>query len=209
MTNPTEFWEKIFAEKQEMWGMEPARSAVLTRDFFAAQGIRTVLIPGAGYGRNARVFSDSGMAVTSIEISGTAVALARKHFGDALTLYHGPVTDMPFDDRRYEGIFCYALIHLLDQAERAKLIRDCYQQLEEGGYMVFTVISKTARTYGQGTYLSPDRYEIFEGVKMFFYDHISIEAEFGAAGLLEITEIEEQFPFFLVRCRKGVGANQG
>jgi hypothetical protein len=65
----TEFWEENFAEKQEMWGLEPARSAVLARDLFAEKGIMKVLVPGMGYGRNARVFTDSGMAVTGIEQS--------------------------------------------------------------------------------------------------------------------------------------------
>jgi hypothetical protein len=30
-TKKLEFWEKSFAEKQEMWGFEPSNSAVLTK----------------------------------------------------------------------------------------------------------------------------------------------------------------------------------
>ncbi|GAB2776949.1 class I SAM-dependent methyltransferase [Rhabdobacter roseus] len=198
-----EFWESSFSEKQAMWGFEPARSAVLVRDFFVERGVRQVLIPGIGYGRNAQVFRDSGMEVTGIEISQTAIDLARKQYGPALTIYHGSVTDMPFDHNRYDGIFCYALIHLLDRPEREKLIRDCYHQLSEQGYMVFTVLSKAAPTYGQGTYLSPDRYEMFGGVQLFFYDRASIQEEFGGAGLLEVTEVTENYPFFLITCQKG------
>src|SRR5690606_21327078 len=125
-------------------------------------------IPGIGYGRNAQIFRNSGMAVTGIEISQTAIDIAQRHFGKDLVIYHGSVTDMPFDDKQYDGIFCYALIHLLDKDERAKLIRDCYNQLSENGYMVFTTITKDAHTYGQGTYISKDRFEMFGGVKMFF-----------------------------------------
>lgn len=197
-----EFWETAFAEKKEMWGFEPSKSAILTRDFFARQLVKTVLIPGFGYGRNAQIFRDRGMEVTGIEISKTAIEMARKHYGSAMTLYQGSVTDMPFDDHRYDGIFCYALIHLLDDAERRKLIRDCYHQLTENGYMVFAVISKRAPTYGQGKLISKDRYEMFGGVRLFFYDRKSIHAEFGTAGLVEITEIEENYPFFLITCKK-------
>ena len=68
--------------------------------------------------------------------------------------------------------------------------------------MVFTVISKEAATYGQGKFISKDRYEIFEGVKMFFYDKESIHAEFDEAGLFEIKEISENFPFYLIKCKK-------
>lgn len=197
-----EFWEANFIEKQEMWGFEPSRSAVLTKDFFVEKSIKNMLIPGIGYGRNAQVFRDNGIAVTGIEISKTAIDMARKHYGNDMTIYHGSVVDMPFDTQQYEGIFCYALIHLLDADERKKLINDCYNQLSEGGYMVFTAISKKAHTYGKGKWISKDRYEIFEGVKMFFYDEESIGEEFEAFGLFEVTEIEESFPFYLIKCRK-------
>ncbi len=198
-----EFWETAFLEKQEMWGFEPAHSAVLVRDFFVEKSIKNVLIPGIGYGRNAQTFRDAGMNVTGIEISKTAIELAKKHYGPGMTIYHGSVTDMPFVQAHYDGIFCYALIHLLDESGRAKLIQDCYEQLSEGGYMVFIAISKAAPTYGQGTMVGKDRYEMFGGVRLFFYDRESIEAEFGGFGLFEVAEVQENYPFFLVKCQKG------
>jgi len=30
----TEFWEQAFKDKQEMWGLEPAKSTVSTMEFF-------------------------------------------------------------------------------------------------------------------------------------------------------------------------------
>lgn len=197
-----EFWESAFTEKQEMWGFEPAKSAVLAKDFFVEKSVKHILIPGVGYGRNAKIFIDNGIAVTGIEISKTAIEMARKHYGENMVIYRGSVTGMPFDNNTYDGIFCYALIHLLDDNERAKLIRDCYNQLAANGHMIFTVISKDAPTYGQGKLLSKDRYEMFGGVKMFFYDKESIHAEFDRAGLFEIAEVTENFPFFLIKCRK-------
>ena len=207
MTNESEkpeFWESAFGEKQEMWGFEPSKSAVLTKDFFAEESVKTMLIPGIGYGRNAQIFRENGITVTGIEISKTAIEMAEKHYGTGMLIHHGSVTDMPFDTQMYEGVFCYALIHLLDAEERRKLIRDCYHQLTGNGYMVFTAISKEAHTYGQGKFVSEDRYEIFDGVKMFFYDRESITAEFSAYGLFEITAINESQPFFLIKCKKEV-----
>lgn len=197
-----EFWESNFIEKQEMWGFEPSNSAVRTKDFFVEKSVKNILIPGIGYGRNAQIFRDNGITVTGIELSKTAIEMAKKHYGTEMTIYHGSVTDMPFDNRRYDGIFCYALIHLLDSKERAQLIRDCYNQLADNGYLVFAVISKEAATYGKGKFISKDRYEIFDGVRMFFYDRESIHAEFGKAGLFEITVVMEHFPFFLIKCKK-------
>ncbi|MGQ3132154.1 MAG: class I SAM-dependent methyltransferase [Flavobacteriales bacterium] len=204
MSQKPEFWESSFLEKQEMWGFEPAISAVLTKDFFLHENVKTVLIPGIGYGRNAQVFRDSGMEVTGIEISATAIEMARKHYGSGITIYHGSVTDMPFDNKQYDGIFCYALIHLLDADERQKLIRNCYDQLTENGCMVFTMISKAAPNYGQGRLISKDRYELHEGAPIYFYDHEAVQEEFGSYGLFEIIELKENFPFFLSKCRKKV-----
>lgn len=198
-----EFWEEAFKHKQEMWGLEPAKSAVLVKDFFVEHAVKNVLIPGIGYGRNAQIFIDNGIAVTGIEISATAIELAQKHFGNTLTMYHGSVTDMPFDTKLYDGIFCYGLIYLLDKAERKKLIQDCFNQLPENGYMVFTAITKDAQTYGQGTLISKDRFEMFGGVTIFFYDKETIDEEFGHAGLFEVTVVNENYPFYLIKCRKG------
>lgn len=199
--NEPEFWEAAFIEKQEMWGWEPANSAVIARDLFVENGVMNVLIPGIGYGRNAGVFTQSGILVTGIEISSTAIAIAQKRFNN-LPVYHGSVTDMPFDQQEYDGIFCHALIHLLDTGERTKLIKDCYDTLRNGGYMIFTAISKEAPTYGQGKLIGEDRYEQFGGVRMYFYDEASIQAEFGTAGLYEIERVTENYPFYLIKCRK-------
>ncbi|WP_332736259.1 class I SAM-dependent methyltransferase [Flavihumibacter sp.] len=197
-----EFWEQAFKDKLEMWGLEPAKSTVLVKDYFIEQGVTNILLPGIGYGRNAKPFIDNGISVTGIEISHTAIELAKKHFGNDLKIYQGSVTEMPFDKKMYEGIFCYGLIYLFDKGERQKLIQDCYNQLTENGFMVFTAITKQAVTYGQGTNIGKDRFEMFGGVKIFFYDNETIEEEFGKAGLFEISEVNENYPFHIIKCRK-------
>lgn len=199
----TEIWEVAFRNNKEIWGQEPARSTILTKDFFVEQKIKSVLIPGVGYGRNARVFMDNGMTVTGIEISQTAIDLAQEHFGDSLTIYHGSVTKMPFDNEKYDGIYCYGLIYLLNQNERKKFIQDCFNQLNANGWMIFTAITKEAHTYGQGTLISKNRFKMFGGVKIFFYDEETLQKEFGTTGLFEITKVKENdYPFYLIKCRR-------
>ena len=81
MRRMTELWENTFADKQMMWGAEPSRSAVFAGDYFARMGAKEILIPGIGYGRNAKPFLERGMSVTGIEISETAIGLARTRMG--------------------------------------------------------------------------------------------------------------------------------
>jgi len=81
-----------------------------------------MLVPDIAYGRNAKVFMDNGIKVAGIEISKTAIDLARKNKLDS-SIFQGSVTEMPFDNKLYDGIFCHALIHLLNKWERGTFIK--------------------------------------------------------------------------------------
>ncbi|KPU52433.1 class I SAM-dependent methyltransferase [Bacillus wiedmannii] len=206
-----EFWESSFIEKQTMWGFEPTESAILTKDFFLEKSVKEILVPGIGYGRNAKVFIENGMNVIGIEISKTAIDLARESGLEDVSMYHGSVNEMPFDNNLYDGIFSHALLHLLNEQEREKFIKDCYNQLKPGGYMVFTTVSKKAPMYGKGKQLDKDYYEIMEGIKMYFYDSESIKQDFNKYGLVQVSEIDEpnknvenkpSINFLMIKCRK-------
>lgn len=197
-----EFWENAFNNRQEMWGMTPTKSAQLATEIFKKNGIKNILIPGIGYGRNAKPFLDNAIHVSGIEISKTAIELAHKHYRERLDIFYGSVTQMPFNDKKYDGIFCHALIHLLDDQERKKLIQNCYDQLIENGYMIFTAVTKQAPEYGKGELLGKDRYEVHKGAAIFYYDKESVKKEFEVYGLLEVIEVTENQPMYLIKCRK-------
>lgn len=206
------FWEAAFRSKREMWGMAPAQSALLARDFFLANQVRTVLVPGIGYGRNAVPFLDSGMLVTGVEVSQTAIDLAASHFGashlgTSLTIHHGSAielaTALPGAPARYDAVFCYGLVHLFDAEERRRLVLDSYALLADGGVMAFAMITKEASSYGKGRMVGVDRYESYPGVSIYFYDRESVQREFAGVGLVEVVEVPEKpFPFFFVTCKK-------
>ena len=186
-----EFWESNFLGKRTIWGWQPADTTLAVKALFRENNINKILIPGFGYGRNAKTFIEDGFDVTGIEISKTAIEISKEHIKGEYRLYHGSVVDMPFGKERYHGIFCYALIHLLKKNERAKLIQDCYDQLEDNGIMVFIMLSINDARYGKGGKISSNTYLTKHGVALFFYDFNSLEKEFGAFGLKVAEEINE------------------
>jgi len=190
----SEFWESKFRDEGALWSFEPADSALLARDMIAASGYSNLLIPGVGYGRNAGVFQDTGISITGIEISASAIALAKKN-GHNFRIHHGSVLDMPFDDEEYDAIFCYALIHLLNKQERRKFLQSCFNQLRKGGTMIFSVISKQDQMYGTGIKISKDRFKNQHGVNVFFYDTGSVTSEFSKFGLADQFDIDEPIKF--------------
>jgi len=207
----TEFWESSFIEMQSTWGFEPSDSAILSKDFFLKNKAKDILIPGIGYGRNAKIFIENGFNVTGIEISKTAIDLAKNKNGLDIKIHKGSVTEMPFDKNLYDGIFCYALVHLLNSRERRKFVSDCYNQLNPNGYMIFTVVSEKASMYGNGKKLSQNRFEIMKGLNVFFYNSDFVKREFEKYGLIEFSEIDEpikhmdnELPLkcILVKCKR-------
>jgi SAM-dependent methyltransferase len=204
------YWESKFKDEGAMWKFEPSNSATFALNLFKSNHIENILIPGCGYGRNAKLFIDNGIKVTGIEISKTAIDLARKN-GIDFRIHNGSVTSMPFDNDLYDGIYCYALIHLLNKIERKAFLKSCYNQLKPGGLMVFVVTSKQLNLYGSGKFLSKDRFEISKGLKVYFYDDQSITNEFGEHGLVQCSDIDEPIKFIagydpmklkLVICKK-------
>lgn len=205
-----DYWESRFKNEGAMWKFEPSDSAIIAMDLFRSNIINKILIPGCGYGRNMKIFYDNGFEVTGIEISKSAIEIAQVN-GLNCKFYHGSVLLMPFDSEQYEGVFCYALIHLLNKNERRAFIQSCWNQLKVGGLMLFIVASKEMSLYGSGKLLSKDRYEISKGLKVYFYDNIGVAKEFSDFGIVECKEIEEpikyvegQEPIKLIRiiCRK-------
>ena len=187
----TEFWEKTFRSNEKMWGEKPTDNAFTVLKLMQKYNANNVLIPGFGYGRNAKVFYDNGFDVTGIEISKTAIERARKYFTSDVTIHHGSVSDMPYNEVQYESIYCYSLIHLLDKAERIKLIEDCYLQLIPNGIMVFVALSANDKRFGIGEKIKQNTFHSPQGLNLYFYDEKSVQEEFGNYNIIALKEINE------------------
>jgi SAM-dependent methyltransferase len=190
----TDYWESRFLAEGAMWGFEPSDSAFRAIDIFKSNGIKSVLIPGMGYGRNAELFIKEGFEVTGIEISESAIKIAKEKGLDC-NIHHGSVTSMPFSDDTYDGIFCYALIHLLNGHERKRFLRECFKQLNFNGLMIFIVATTQNQLYGKGRLLGKNRFEISKGLKVFFYDDEAIQNEFSHFGMIKNQIIKEPVKF--------------
>jgi SAM-dependent methyltransferase len=189
-----EFWETFFKNEGASWGIEPANSALQTADIFRNEGFSNVLIPGIGYGRNAKPFLELGIKVTGIEISSTAIAILNELY-PTVNAYLGSVLNLPFDNEIYDGIYCYALIHLFNHHERRKIISQCFQQLNKNGLMIFCAISDNSDLMKSGKKVGENRYLLPNGLKVFFYNDSFIEKEFSKYGLIDYQNIDEPIKF--------------
>ena len=147
-----EFWENLF-DGGAIWGLEPSVSAIKISKEFAKNEYKNILIPGFGYGRNLKPFAEKHISVTGIEISKSAIKQARL-FGINIPIHNASVLDMPLDKSTYDGIYCYALLHLFNEVERNLFINSCFNQLKLNGEMVFLVVSPESEFKFVTTYTS-------------------------------------------------------
>jgi SAM-dependent methyltransferase len=202
-------WEAAFARGALLWGEAPSPMAVQAAEDFAAAGLREVLILGVGYGRNARPFLERGLEVQGVELSATAISLARERLGLRFPIHHGAAQDLPPDSAPVHAVFGHALLHLLDAEARARTVAAARARLRPGGRLRFTLISTDAAFFGQGARLGDDRYERAPGVALQFFREARIRDELGPGGALRVRRAEEPagagppMPFFYVEIVPG------
>lgn len=184
------YWDKRFLEEGHVWGDEPSRTAVHALDIFRRYPVKDILVPGSGYGRNTRLFSEAGFAVTGIEVSQVAVALAGKH--DPLTRHcQGSVLDMSFDHNRYDAIYCFNVIHLFRGKDRELCLRECVSKLRDNGLMFFTAFNTADPGFGKGKEVEPDTFESKPGRPAHYFTEDDLRRLFRDFEVLESGVAEE------------------
>jgi SAM-dependent methyltransferase len=73
-----DYWNNRFSQGGNIWGTEPSKTAYYALKLFKNLNVRSMIVPGAGYGRNTKLFSEAGFKVIGIEISDNAVKEARE-----------------------------------------------------------------------------------------------------------------------------------
>lgn len=190
----TNYWEKLFTEQGTLWDFYPSDSALIALDLFRKINLNKILIPGVGYGRNAKPFYEAGFDITGIEISKAAINLAKENQLD-FKIHHGSLTDMPFDNEIYDCIFCYATLHLFNPHERQHILKSCYNQLSPNGLMFFNVVSCESMINFSGKQITSDIIQLENGLEVTFYDLNRVVEEFKIYNIIEIEKIDEPIKF--------------
>jgi SAM-dependent methyltransferase len=188
--NSSEYWEQRFREEGKIWGESPSKSAYDALKIFLAHDVKTVLVPGSGYGRNTKLFSLSGLAVTGIEISKTAYDMARQ-FDPRSKFYNGTVLDMSFDTVKYDAIYCFNVLHLFCQDERELFLRKCMDKLNKRGLAYFTVFSDKEPTIGQGKETEKNTFESKPGRPVHYFTEDDLRNHFRDFEIIETGIIQD------------------
>jgi len=177
------YWDNRFAQEGMIWGETPSRTAVHALELFKARGLRSVLVPGSGYGRNTKLFSSAGMAVTGVEISEVAYRQALE-FDPATHHVLGSALEMPVDGP-FDAIYCFNVLHLFRKADRRLFVGQCADRLVEGGLAFFTVFSEKEASFGRGNEVEENTFESKPGRPVHYFTEADLRAELSTFNVIE------------------------
>lgn len=112
-------------------------------DFSAYRGQRLLEV-GCGIGTDLTRFARGGARVTGVDLSQTAIDLARQNFAlhaveaDALQVANGEA--LPFADGTFDVVYAHGVVQYTRDA--ATLVRECHRVLKPGGQGIFMVYNR-------------------------------------------------------------------
>jgi len=114
-------------------------------DFNAYRG-RTLLEVGCGIGTDLVRFAKGGAIVTGIDLSRTAIDLARTNFAlhdvAPRELMVGNAESLPYADRSFDVVYGHGVIQYT--ADPARLVRESHRVLKAGGQAIFMVYNRVS-----------------------------------------------------------------
>jgi SAM-dependent methyltransferase len=184
------FWDTRFQKEGFVWGENPSKTAFYALGIFKKAGVKTILVPGSGYGRNSKLFSSNGFWVTGVEISPAAVKMAEK-YDSATKFCEASVLDMACATGKFDAIYCFNVLHLFYAPERKRFIEECAGKLADKGIAFFVVFSEKERGFGQGKEAEINTYEARPGRPTHFFDDADLRAHFSDFDVIESAIMED------------------
>ncbi|MFX1374215.1 MAG: class I SAM-dependent methyltransferase [Promethearchaeota archaeon] len=186
-----DYWNSRFQKEGKIWGELPSKSALYCLELFKKYKIERLLIPGSGYGRHTKFFSENRYQVVGIEISEMAIEISRE-IDPQTKFINQSVLEGTDWNKKFDAIFCFNTLHLFLRDDRLKFLNNCYEQLIPKGFVFFTVFSEKEISFGKGKEIEEYTFESKPGRPTHYFTESDLVEHFKAFNLLETGIIEEE-----------------
>jgi 2-polyprenyl-3-methyl-5-hydroxy-6-metoxy-1,4-benzoquinol methylase len=187
-------WNDMFQKKNMFWGSEPSSVVKITEKVFSENNVKTILVIGAGYGRNAKYFSDRNYTVDGLEYSNEAINIGKK-FAPKVNFIYSSIFDDNNMNKKYDGIFCHSFIHLLKKEERNIIMEKCIENINDNGIIMVSCCTKEHTSYGMGKLIEENTFEIKDNLVLHFFDEEELKHIDRRLEPLKIGTLNEEYKF--------------
>ena len=202
----SQYWEKSFLSKPEMFGLEPSKAAINTLKTFKEKNIKKIVELGSGLGRDTLFFAKNSINVEALDYSSTAIKIVNKKVTEhkLTNLVSTEIFDvrkkLPFENNSIEACFSHMLYCMaLTTIELKYLNSEICRILKPNGMNIYTVRSTGDGDYKNGIHIGEDLYEN-DGFIVHFFSEEKVKQIADGFNILNVEKFEEgKFPRKLFR----------
>ena len=202
----SQYWEKNFLSKPEMFGLEPSEAAINTLKIFKEQNIEKIVELGAGLGRDSIFFAKNSIHVSALDYSSTAIKTINKKASEnkLSNFISAKIFDvrkkLPFKDNSIEACFSHMLYCMaLSTIELKYLNNEICRILKPGGFNIYTVRHTGDGDYKNGIHIGENLYEN-DGFIVHFFSEEKVRNIVDGFNVVNIENFDEGvFPRKLFR----------
>ena len=202
----SQYWEKNFLSKPEMFGLDPSKAAINTLKNLKKENIKKIVELGAGLGRDTIFFAKNSIHVEALDYSSTAIKIINKKAAEnkLTNLISAKIFDirkkLPFEDNSVEACFSHMLYCMaLTMTELKYLNSEICRILKPNGMNVYTVRHTDDGDYKNGIHIGEDLYEN-DGFIVHFFSEEKVRQITDGFNILKVEKFEEgKFPRKLFR----------
>lgn len=134
---------------------------------FKDYNVRRVLDLGCGIGRHAIYLANKGFYVIGIDLSKSALKIARKWKQEEglanIALLQASMTCLPLRDCGFDGIISVSVIHHATSEDIKTTIDEIHRTLKKDGLIIANLTSVKDSRFGTGRKVEDNTFLIFEG----------------------------------------------
>tara|TARA_B100001105_G_scaffold246396_1_gene230042 strand:- start:310 stop:963 length:654 start_codon:yes stop_codon:yes gene_type:complete len=193
----SQYWEKNFSSKPEMFGLEPSIPAKKSLELFKKQNITKIIELGAGLGRDTIFFAQNSIHVKALDYSLSGIKAINKK-AEKLNLSNFISTKifdvrekLPFEDNSVEACFSHMLYCMaLANNDLENLNQEIHRILKPKGINIYTVRHTNDGDFKKGIHRGEDLYEN-DGFIVHFFSKDKVKSLLKGFENISIDEFEE------------------
>jgi len=193
----SQYWEKNFLSKPEMFGLKPSKAALSALSNFRKENIKEIVELGAGLGRDTIFFAKNNINVKALDYSPAAINEINKKVkkNNLSNKISAKIFDirkkLPFKNISIEACFSHMLYCMaLSISDLKNLNKEVFRILKPGGINIFTVRHIEDGDYKSGKHRGEDLYEN-DGFIVHFFSKEKIKQISEGFKVIHVESFEE------------------
>ena len=193
----SQYWEKNFSSKPEMFGLESSIPAKKSLELFKKQNITKIIELGAGLGRDTIFFAQNSIHVKALDYSLSGIKAINKKAEklNSSNFISTKIFDvrekLPFEDNSVEACFSHMLYCMaLANNDLENLNQEIHRILKPKGINIYTVRHTNDGDFKKGIHRGEDLYEN-DGFIVHFFSKDKVKSLLKGFENISIDEFEE------------------